>query len=230
MNIERFRARYRAQIKPSYRVWRHALGVLALGVAMQAGFLSTLENIELWQLLSVPMTLLVLNVGEYFIHKKLGHRQTRFGKLFYQRHTLDHHSFFSDTNMSYESLQDFRVILFPTYLVLVQGAAALGIWALLGFLDGNIAALVAATWVGGYLLYEVFHALEHLPDKHPLSRLPWIKQMRRLHALHHRRDIMHQRNFNIVFPLTDWLLGTLYWERQQPKPRLEISVQSVKRR
>jgi hypothetical protein len=39
--------------------------------------------------------------------------------------------------------------------------------------------------------------------------------MRRLHELHHRRELMQERNFNIVFPLTDYLFGTLYWE---PEP------------
>jgi hypothetical protein len=36
--------------------------------------------------------------------------------------------------------------------------------------------------------------------------------MRRLHELHHRRELMQERNFNIVFPLMDYLFGTLYWE------------------
>jgi hypothetical protein len=61
----------------------------------------------------------------------------------------------------------------------------------------------------------VFHACEHLPAQHPLSRLPWIRQMRRLHELHHRRERMQERNFNIVLPLMDYLFGTLYWE---PEP------------
>ena len=39
--------------------------------------------------------------------------------------------------------------------------------------------------------------------------------MRRLHELHHRRELMQERNFNIVFPLMDYLFGTLYWE---PEP------------
>ena len=67
----------------------------------------------------------------------------------------------------------------------------------------------------GYLTYEVFHACEHLPEKHPLSRLPWIRQMRRLHELHHRREHMQERNFNIVLPLMDYLFGTLY---REPEP------------
>ena len=72
----------------------------------------------------------------------------------------------------------------------------------------------------GYLTYEVFHACEHLPPGNPLTRLPWIRQMRRLHELHHRRELMQERNFNIVFPLMDYLFGTLYWESEQAPPNL----------
>ncbi|WP_191623864.1 SRPBCC family protein, partial [Pseudomonas fluorescens] len=60
-------------------------------------------------------------------------------------------------------------------------------------------------------------ACEHLPPGNPVTRLPWIRQMRRLHELHHRRELMQERNFNIVFPLMDYLFGTLYWE-PEPTP------------
>jgi hypothetical protein len=63
----------------------------------------------------------------------------------------------------------------------------------------------------------VFHACEHLPPQNPLTRLPWIRQMRRLHELHHRRERMQERNFNIVLPLMDYLFGTLYLE-PEPAP------------
>ncbi|MFO6383211.1 SRPBCC family protein, partial [Pseudomonas aeruginosa] len=66
----------------------------------------------------------------------------------------------------------------------------------------------------GYLSYEIFHACEHLPPEHPLSRLPWIRHMRRLHELHHRRELMQTHNFNLVFPLMDWCYGTLHWEAE----------------
>jgi hypothetical protein len=72
--------------------------------------------------------------------------------------------------------------------------------------------LFAATLLAGYLTYEVFHALEHLPREHWAARLPWIRHMAQLHRLHHRRECMRACNFNLIFPLADWLLGTLYWE------------------
>jgi sterol desaturase/sphingolipid hydroxylase (fatty acid hydroxylase superfamily) len=85
--------------------------------------------------------------------------------------------------------------------------------------DVNVAGLVGGFLVLGYLAYEAFHACEHLPPHNPLTRLPWVRQMRRLHELHHRRELMQERNFNIVFPLMDYLFGTLYWEPEPAIPQ-----------
>lgn len=223
-DVQKFRARYRSEIRPSYNAWLHAGFVLAFGLSVMALLLSSLSEVRAWQWLAIPLTLVFLNWGEYQIHKNLGHIKRRAGALFYKRHTGDHHSFFVEQHMPYESAKDWRVILFPAWLVLVQSAAAGLIWVVLRPLDGNIAALVAATWVAGYLLYEVLHACEHLPTEHPVARLPWISQMRHLHALHHRRDLMHTHNFNIVFPLTDWLYGTLHWEPMVTRQRHVVQL------
>lgn len=211
-DVEAFRTRYRSAIHPAYRAWLHGGFVLSYGLLVMGLFLGSLQQPSAWHWLSVPLTLLFMNWGEYQIHKHLGHIKRRAGRLFYKRHTGDHHSFFSERQMAYETSRDWRVIFFPAWLVIVQSLSALLLWLLLRPLDGNLAALVAASWIAGYLLYEILHACEHLPEDHPVSGLPWIAQMRQLHALHHRREHMHDCNFNIVFPMTDWLYGTLYWE------------------
>lgn len=58
------------------------------------------------------------------------------------------------------------------------------------------------------------------PDEHAWQSLEprryWSVQARRRteceETLLHRRDLMQTRNFNLVFPLMDWLHGTLHWE------------------
>ncbi len=162
----------------------------------------------------MPAALVFFNWGEYRIHKSLGYHKHPLGRMFYKRHTGDHHSFFVAGQMRYEQARDWRVILFPAWLVVVFSLGALLAWSLLGLLNDNLAALFAATLLLGYLSYEIFHACEHLPPEHPLSRLPWIRHMRRLHELHHRRELMQTHNFNLVFPLMDWCYGTLHWEAE----------------
>ena len=207
-----FRKKYRENIAPYYNPWLHGGFVLATGLAVMAFLLGRLHQVSLVEWLTVPLALVFYNWGEYHIHKGLGHHKRRWMPTFYNRHTGDHHSFFADEQMRYEFAKDWRVILFPAWLIVIYSTGALLAWALLGRFNENVGALFAATLVGGYLGYEILHALEHLPRTNPVCRLPWVRHMRRLHELHHRRDQMQVHNFNVVFPLWDWIYGTLYWE------------------
>ncbi|MFZ6048545.1 SRPBCC family protein [Pseudomonas sp. CR3202] len=227
-DTQAFRARYRAAIHPLYNAWLHGAFVLAYGAACLAFFIGSLENVKPWEWLVVPAASVFFNWGEYAIHKNLGHHKTRLGALFYKRHTGDHHSFFVAGQMTWDSARDWRVILFPAWLIVLFSAALFPAWWLLSFINTNAAALFAATLLAGYLSYEVFHACEHLPASHPISRLPWIRHMRRLHELHHRRDLMQRHNFNLVFPLMDWLKGSLHWEpleQESPMTRMQHEVE-----
>jgi len=216
---EAFRSRYRAAIHPRYNPWLHGTFVLLFGVLAITAFWSNVHQVQVLQWLAVPATLLLFNLGVYCVHRHLGHHKKSFARLFYARHAGDHHSFFAPGSMAYDSARDWRVILFPAWLVVVHTLLiSLPIWWLLQLFDANVAGLVAGFLVLGYLAYEVFHACEHLPPSNPLTRWPWIRQMRRLHELHHRRELMQERNFNIVFPLMDYLFGTLYWEPEPTCP------------
>ena len=205
-----FRARYRAEITPYYNAWLHGGFVLLFGV-LCIGFLwSQTENIQPWEWLAIPLGLIFQNWGEYKVHKNLGHHKHRLSALFYKRHTGDHHSFFAEGHMSYEFMRDWRIIFFPAWLIVIFAIGVFAAWWPLSAVNHNAAALFCGTLLLGYLGYEIIHACEHLPAHHPLATLPWIRQMRELHALHHHHALMHRYNFNIMFPLWDWIYGTLY--------------------
>ena len=213
---EAFRSRYRAGIHPRYNPWLHGGFVLLFGLLAIGAFWSSVHQVLPLEWLAVPLTLLFFNFGVYTVHRHLGHHKKNFARMFYARHAGDHHSFFAPGHMTYDSARDWRVILFPAWLIVVHTLViTLPVWWMLKQFDANVAGLVGGCLVLGYLTYEVFPACEHLPPSNPVTRWPWIRQMRRLHELHHRRELMQERNFNIVFPLTDYLFGTLYWE---PEP------------
>ncbi|MBU0526814.1 SRPBCC family protein [Pseudomonas mandelii] len=208
-----FRDRYRADIHPRYNPWLHGVFVLLFGVLAIGGFWSTVHQVRPLEWLTVPLTLLFFNFGVYLVHRHLGHHKKSFARMFYARHAGDHHSFFAPGHMTYDNARDWRVILFPAWLIVIHTVVfTLPAWWLFKQVNANVAGLFGGCLVLGYLMYEVFHACEHLPPDNPVTRLPWIRQMRRLHELHHRRELMQERNFNIVFPLMDYLFGTLYWE------------------
>lgn len=218
---EAFRARYRADIHPLYNPWLHGAFVLLFGLLAIGGFWSTVHQVQPLEWLAVPLTLLFFNFGVYVVHRHLGHHKKSLARMFYARHAGDHHSFFTPGHMTCDSARDWRVILFPAWLIVLHTLVitAPGWWLLAQF-NSNVAGLFGGCMVLGYLTYEVFHACEHLPPGNPVTRLPWIRQMRRLHELHHRRELMQERNFNIVLPLMDYLFDTLYWEPEQAPPHL----------
>lgn len=220
--IQAFRSRYRADIHPLYNPWLHGTFVLIFGVLAIDGFWSSVHQVKPLEWLAVPITLLFFNFGVYGVHRHLGHHKKSFARMFYARHAGDHHSFFAPGHMTYDSARDWRVILFPAWLIVVSTSfIALPLWWLPQQFNTNVAGLVGGCLVLGYLTYEVFHACEHLPPGNPVTRLPWIRQMRRLHELHHRRELMQERNFNIVFPLMDYLFGTLYVEPDHAPPAFD---------
>jgi len=232
-DTEAFRRRYRAGISRWYNAWLHGGFVFAYGLIALGVLVSQLENVGATTWLMIPLGLIVFNFGEYTVHRHFGHHKYRIGALFYKRHTGDHHSFFVETKMTYEGARDWRVIFFPAWLIVLYSLGiVLPAYAIFAYLiDQNAGVLFAATLLAGYLTYEFFHACQHLPAEHWLAKLPWVRETAQLHRLHHRRDLMQRCNFNLVFPLMDWLHGTLYWEpipaRGQESERAAKSLADV---
>ncbi|WP_281648182.1 sterol desaturase family protein [Parendozoicomonas sp. Alg238-R29] len=216
--MEAFRAKYRAEIKPGYSGWLHMLSVASVGLAVIIYSLGQVVDASLMAWLTFPITMLVVNFAEYYAHRWLGHRKTKVGGLFYKRHTGDHHTFFLERAMDYQSLRDWRVVLFPVYLIFafIFGLILPGGYLLQMLVSDNVAYIYAAAGISGYLFYEVMHFSYHIPRGDWAEKIflciPGWKQMRHTHVLHHKRELMTAANFNITLPVFDILLGTLYWE------------------
>ena len=89
-----------------------------------------------------------------------------------------------------------------------------------GFTPTLVAGLLRGAAVGGmfffvaaiyFLLYETLHALYHMPPAllrrwHLGGRL--FSALQAHHAHHHRLDRMSHVNFNVAFPLMDWVMRT----------------------
>lgn len=216
--MAKFRALYRQSIGSNYNGWLHMFSVLLVGLGVIFYSLSRLESVSLYEYAFFPLTLFVVNFAEYYAHRWLGHRKTKYGKLFYSRHTGDHHSFFLEHSMDYQSVRDWRVVLFPVYLIFafLIGLILPGGYVLAEFVSGNSAYLYAAGGISGYLFYEIMHFSYHIPRGHWAEKIflyiPGWKALRHLHVLHHKREKMGEANFNITLPIFDLLLGTLYWQ------------------
>lgn len=211
-SVTEFRQRYRsAEIPAGYRPWAHMLFTFGGGSAALVACLWQLDAVRPLEWLAVPLAFLYANLVEYFGHRFPMHRPFRGLGLIYRRHAGQHHRFFTDQAMAYDSVRDLKAVLFPPLLVVFFfGGFGLPAWLLLDWLlDANVAWLFIATGIAYYLNYEVLHAAYHLPSTHPLADLPMVCRLQWLHRRHHDRTVMTRVNFNISYPLCDWFFGTL---------------------
>lgn len=59
-----------------------------------------------------------------------------------------------------------------------------------------------------FILYEIVHYASHLPLGHWALSFRHFRRMRQHHLDHHNPRLMEKYNFNIVFPLFDYVFGT----------------------
>ena len=211
-DVEGFRERERRQGIPRlYNGWLHVASSAGLMGALVVWGLSQLHAVQILEWGLLALVALLGNAAVFFIHRDLLHRRRRFVQFAYYRHSEVHHMFFTDVHIVCTSMRDLHAVLFPLWVVaLVLGLVNLPGWFLLDrFVSSNAAWLLLAGSAGYFSSYEIVHSISHLRDDHPLLWFPPFRYMRDHHRLHHAHDRMHTENFNIVYPLADWLAGTL---------------------
>lgn len=218
--VARFRKYYREHHQPKvYNGWVH----LAFSMSMAMGALlisaSQLESVTNLEWLVIPITFIYANMVEYVVHRFPMHRPFKKLKLLFKRHARQHHRFFTDKAMQFDSVDDFAAVLFPPYLItffIVFFALPIGI--LLSYLaTPNVAYLFVITAFAYFINYEIFHTVYHLADDHWIYRSRTMRNLRELHLHHHNQKLMSHYNFNITYPISDWLFGTYYTTSKQAK-------------
>jgi hypothetical protein len=209
--VRRFRADYRDRcIPPGYRGGIHAFFTFGIGSLALLACLWQLEGVQTREWLVVPLAVLYANLVEYMAHRFPMHRPWPGLSLVYRRHAGQHHRFFTHAAMPLEHWQDLRAVLFPPLLVVFFfGGFALPVWLLLAWVaSANVAWLFVATGLAYYLHYELLHTAYHAPAGSWPTRSRLISRLRDLHQTHHDPALMARHNFNITWPLGDWLFGT----------------------
>ncbi len=211
--VAEFRARFQAEEVPaSYRGWVHfafTTGV-SLGVIGIAAW--NVRAPSLLELVTLPVTFLFANFVEYRGHRGPMHHATGGLRLLHRRHTLQHHHYFTSDAMACTGARDFKIMLFPWYLLaFFIGLHAILVAALLFVVASpNVGFLFAATAVGYFLTYEWLHFSYHLPESSWVGRLPFVARLKRHHMAHHDLALMQRWNFNITFPIFDRVFGTTW--------------------
>lgn len=162
-----------------------------------------------WTTVGVVLGAVFASFFEWALHRFLMHKPQGILRYPFERHTLIHHQIFkADHTYHLHKEQDKYTIPMAWW----NGPVLIGICQL----PFIIAAVVSRKWglvVGAgvvctlyYAAYEYMHWCMHLPKRRHVERSKIFFRLNGHHLLHHR--YMH-KNFNVVLPLADLLLGTL---------------------
>ena len=200
------------RIGPRYSGPLHLATTVGVSLSIATLCALMLEQVALLEWLTIPLTFLYANVSEYLGHRGPMHHKTRFLTKVFERHSIEHHSFFTDEAATFDSSKDYKAVLFPPILLIFFiGGFAIPVGAILYFLvSPNVCFLFVLTAVLYFLNYELLHFAYHSDPGSWLSRLPYMDRLRRHHITHHNRQLMTRYNFNITYPICDRIFGTVY--------------------
>jgi hypothetical protein len=208
---EAVRARANAEVPASYSPWFHLLFPSLCGLAIVLACALGMRDLRLWQLAFIPVALVVVNLAEWVIHRDLLHKRTPGFTVLYDRHTPMHHVVFVTDDMAIRSWRELRLVLIPPFGifgVLLAALPFLGGFMLVG--QRNLGLLFVCVMMTYAVTYEWLHLSYHLPPDSAVGRNRLIRWLRRHHAMHHDPTLMQRWNFNVSFPLADWLAGTIH--------------------
>ncbi len=206
----RFREQYRAAIGRYYSGLVHVGVMYAAGIAGVWYCLSQLQGAGWEWLLLIPV-LIGGNFVEWGMHKFVMHRLIDVFALraIYDRHTRQHHQYFTDNDATIDTVREFRIVFFPWRVLIVLAVfGALFGWIASVLINPNAGYIVFIGMIGHYMVYETFHFCCHVRDNAFVRNMPVINTIRRHHTAHHNMGIMMHVNMNLTLPIADWFLNT----------------------
>ena len=205
-----FRKKYQSEIHPLYNGPFH-IGVIYVVGALAIGWCASRLVDATWEWLLVVPIFVLSNLFEWYMHKNVMHRLIDVWALraIYDRHTRQHHQYFTDNEMTVDTTREWRIIFFPWRALFTFMALGVPFALLLGLaINPNAGYILMITIVGQYLIYETFHYCCHVHDNWFVRYMPFVNTIRRHHTMHHNKGIMMTHNMNLTFPIADWLMGT----------------------
>ncbi|HWD17870.1 MAG TPA: sterol desaturase family protein [Verrucomicrobiae bacterium] len=162
-----------------------------------------------WSAIGVIIGVFFASFFEWVLHRYIMHRPFWKFRYPYERHALIHHKIFKADHTYHLIHEDDKhtipmawwngpVLIVMCALPFLVVACWFGKW---GIVCGESIACAAY-----YAAYEYMHWCMHLPKKRHVERSGIFFRLNGHHLLHHR---YMQKNYNVVLPLADLLLGTL---------------------
>ena len=218
--VDNFRVLYRRVELPRY--YSGIIHVIFAATVLVSATLYhglQIQEISMGVCIAIPIIFLFGNWIEYVLHRfPLHHLRPGFKEIF-KIHTKQHHQYFTDKAMGFETHKDFHLVFFPYWspILFVVATSALGHFALAPIFSPEIGHLFAAMAPLNLFLYEILHFCYHLDEKNPLTKIPFIRTLRQHHIVHHNPGLMKKYNFNLTMPIFDWIYGTTYEPQQKTR-------------
>jgi hypothetical protein len=210
-DVLNFREYYqRERVSGFYSGLGHAIWTAIVLLGSMTFWALRIHHIALWELAFIPVFIVVFNFGEYALHRWPLHRPFKGIYEIFRIHTLEHHKYFTDDNIEFSSFRDFHMVLFPPWAppLIAVSTSLFGIYVITPLISKNVAELFVIISCGSMFLYEVMHLCHHLRDDHPILNISFMRKMRAHHRVHHHLGSMSRYNFNVCFPLFDFVFRT----------------------
>jgi len=157
----------------------------------------------------VFVSCILMSFIEHQVHRRLMHRPNALSrrtvafKRVFEAHSLVHHQhyskIFTDEPVADGEDKEIRLTLRKAPIKAIPFAAVI---ALLSWQGAVV--FVAVMWCHHWVWNHI-HLEMHKPEQKVFSTWPIYRFLARHHWLHHKYQ---DKNFNVVFPLADYVLGT----------------------
>lgn len=170
----------------------------------------------LWNLAGFGGALVANSFVEWAVHRWIMHKPNRIIPYGYL-HMTSHHATFG-SGRTYVAIDDDMLehgIAFTWREYVLFPAFCLALYAPVELLVGRplLPGALLAVFVG-LVAFDALHSRFHAPKGSWLERTRVYRFLNRHHQLHHERV---WRNFNVVVPLADLVMGTLVTEPLDPE-------------
>ncbi|HEY9683157.1 MAG TPA: hypothetical protein V6C86_16380 [Oculatellaceae cyanobacterium] len=168
---------------------------------------------------------ILMSFIEHQVHSKLMHKRSipMFQRTF-QAHAIDHHmhylSIFHDEPVGKNEDKEIRLTVRKAPIKALPIAAVIALVSV----PGAVVFVLTATL--HHWIWNKIHLEMHKPEQRGFSHWSIYKAFARYHWLHHRYP---NKNFNVVFPFADFVLGThaKATEEDRQAMRLEFEPATV---
>jgi hypothetical protein len=218
---ERHRRAIVEQVPTWYRPLPHLVFPSLFGLLALIFAVSQIHALRPYELVAIPVTVLVAFSFEWRVHKSVLHRRIPGLGVIYDRHELQHHVVYTYDDMAMRGARELQLILMPAYAVLLVALINAPLAYLAArFVAPNVGYIYLVTSMGFFLTYEWLHLAYHLPPSHPISRIGLVARLREHHRRHHDPRLMRAWNFNVTVPMFDWVHRTM-WTKEREAERAE---------